>query len=157
MRSLVLAVCVIAALASPSPAKEKDREKDALPFKPLQGAFFALSVPNLAESVQWYREKLGLSVVLEVPGVPQVTALEGGGLLVELLYDPSARPGPAQPERLHGVYKAGFFVKDFDSTVDELRARGVTIAFGPFPAHDAQPANVLILDNAGNLIQIFGD
>src|SRR4249920_492482 len=62
MRSLVLAVCVIAALASPSPAKEKDREKDALPFKPLQGAFFALSVPNLAESVQWYREKLGLSV-----------------------------------------------------------------------------------------------
>lgn len=55
------------------------------------------------------------------------------------------------------VFKAGFLVKDFDSAVDELRARGVTIAFGPFPAQNGQRANVLIRDNAGNLIQIFGD
>jgi catechol 2,3-dioxygenase-like lactoylglutathione lyase family enzyme len=157
MKPLVLALCVIAALASPTPAKEKDPGKDAVPFKPVQGAFFAVSVPNMAESVQWYREKLGLSVVLEAPGGTQVTALEGGGLFVELLYDPAARPGPTPPETLHGVYKAGFFVKDFDTTVQELRARGVAIAFGPFPAHDGQRANVLIRDNAGNLIQIFGD
>src|SRR5262245_43534872 len=105
MRLLVLAVCLIAAVSTSSPAKDKDREKDALPFKPAQGAFFAVSVPNLSESVQWYREKLGLSVTLEVPGAPSVTVLQGGGLHVELLHDPAARPGPTPPETLHGVYK----------------------------------------------------
>ena len=48
-------------------------------------------------------------------------------------------------------------MKGFDSVVSQLRARGVEIAFGPFPARENQRANVLIRDNAGNLIQIFAD
>src|SRR5262245_251309 len=147
-----LVLCFLVSL--PSHAQAKDH---ALPFKPVTGAFFALSVPNLAESVQWYREKMGLSVILENHGVPEVTVLEGGGLTVELVRIPSAQPGPAQRELTHGVYKAGFVVKDFETTVQELRTRGVTIAFGPFPPQANQRANVLIRDNSGNLIQIFGD
>ena len=53
--------------------------------------------------------------------------------------------------------EAGFVVKDFDSAVNKLRTRGVAIAFGPFPAQNGQRANVLIRDNAGNLIQVLGD
>lgn len=158
MKSMLLIVCLASALAAPSQATEKPQ-----PFKTLTGGFLALSVPNMAESVQWYSEKLGLSVVFEARGGIDVTALEGGGLLVELIRDPAARsrsaacPGVSRPELVHGIFKAGFMVKDLGKTVEELGARGIPIAFGPFPARDGQRANLLIRDNAGNLIQIFGD
>ena len=153
MSPFVLTLCLAVALATPPQAKPH-----SLAFKAVTGAFFALSVPNLAESVQWYSDKLGLAVVFQTSsGGTEVTVMEGGGLTVELIRDPAAQPGPARPELLHGVYKAGFLVKHFDTTVEELRARGVTIAFGPFTATDQQRANVLIRDNAGNLIQIFGE
>ena len=32
----------------------------------------------------------------------------------------------------------------------------MSIAFGPFPARPNQRANMIVKDNAGNLIQIFG-
>src|SRR4029453_13001250 len=140
MKSFSLAVCLVSALAATSEATERPQ-----PFKALTGAFFAVSVPNMAESVQWYADKLGLAVVLEAPGGVEVTVLEGGNLIVELIHDPSARAGgEARPELRHGFYKAAFFVKDFQRTVDELRARGVPIAFGPFPAQGNQRANVII-------------
>lgn len=152
MRGFILAVCLVAALSARSEAKSH-----AQPFKAPTGAFFALSVQNMAESVQWYSEKLGLSVVFEVRGGVDVTVLEGEGLIVELIRDPAARPAiVARPELLYGVFKAGFLVKDFEDTVQELRARGVQIAFGPFPARDNQRANVIVRDNEGNLLQIFG-
>ena len=47
-------------------------------------------------------------------------------------------------------------VADLDATVAFLRARNVPIAFGPFPATTEQPANLIIADNAGNLIQFVG-
>jgi len=153
MKSFILTICLVAALVSQSESKERPQ-----PFKALTGAFLAVSVQNIAESTRWYSEKLGLSVVFEAHDGIDVTVLEGGGLLVELMRDPSAQPpNVSRPELAHGIFKAGFFVKDFESTVKELPARGVPIAFGPFPAHDNQRANLIIRDNAGNLIQIFGD
>ena len=152
MKPFALVACLLVAVASPSAAKDH-----ALPFKPVTGAFFALSVPNMAESVQWYQEKLGLKVVMEVKTGPEVTVLEGGGLIVELIRVPDSRPRPEPSVSTLGVFKAGFLVKEYDSAVAELRARGVTIAFGPFPAQNGQRANVLIRDNAGNLIQLFAD
>jgi len=152
MKSLVLAVCLL--VAAPLSGATKNPKP---PFKPITGAFFGVSVPNMAESVRWYSEKLGLAPVFTASGSPEVTVLEGGGLTVELIHQAAAQPGPTQPDLQHGVFKAGFLVRDFDSTMAELRARGVTIAFGPFPAQNGQRANVLIQDNAGNLIQIFSD
>ena len=128
------------------------------------GAFFALSVADMASSVAWYENALGLDVVMEQrQGGFAVTALAGGGLTVELVQIDGARPlpvaapGVTDPQMIHGVWKAGFFVHDFDRTIEELRARGVTIAFGPFPANGNQKANAIIRDNAGNLLQVFGD
>ena len=56
------------------------------PFR-ANGAFFALSVPDVAASARWYREKLGLRVILDPPKANGAKAviLEGGGLLVELI------------------------------------------------------------------------
>jgi catechol 2,3-dioxygenase-like lactoylglutathione lyase family enzyme len=133
------------------------------PLSADHGAFFALSVPDLAASTRWYAEKLGLRVTMRVPrqGGVAVTVLEGVGLTVELLQLDAARPrDPAsssarEPQLTHGIFKVGFVVDDFDATIARLRARGVEIAYGPFPPREGQRANAIIRDNAGNLIQLF--
>jgi hypothetical protein len=133
------------------------RPTDDRPFK-TSGSFFALSVADLGASVNWYRNAFALEVLMEVPkqnGVA-VTVLEGDGLIVELLQDDRARPGP-DPFLVHGLVKAGIVVKDFERTLAALRERGVTIAFGPCPANGKQKANLLIRDNSGNLLQILGE
>ena len=152
MKTFLLSLLTLTLVAAPLQAAEHDR-----PLKGLTGAFFALSVANLEESSRWYREKLGLDVVLQVDQGTAVTVLEGEGLTVELIHDPAAHPASGQPGSIHGLFKAGFVVKDLDKTLEALRARGVEVAFGPFPAKDGQRANAIVRDNAGNLIQIFGN
>ena len=78
----------------PLQAAEHDR-----PLKSVTGAFFALSVANMEESSRWYAEKLGLDVVLQVTQGTAVTVLEGEGLTVELIADPTARPANGSPGR----------------------------------------------------------
>jgi catechol 2,3-dioxygenase-like lactoylglutathione lyase family enzyme len=137
----------------------------AAPVLEAQGAFFALSVADARAGAKWYQEKLGLTIVMDSPkqGRHTVIALEGGGLIVELIQDDDAVPlasaAPATKGNgflVHGVVKAGVIVSDFDGTLAKLRERGVTLAFGPFPAKGNQRANFAIKDNAGNLIQFFG-
>jgi catechol 2,3-dioxygenase-like lactoylglutathione lyase family enzyme len=128
------------------------------------GAFFGLSVPDLEASIRWYSEKLGLRITLRPPAHEgtEVALLEGGGLMVELIRRADAVPlGQVAPQLganyvVHGYFKAGVVVDDFEATLAVLRSRGVEIAMGPFPARPGQRANVLVRDNAGNLIQFFG-
>ena len=129
------------------------------------GAFFAISVPEIAASTRWYSENLGLRVTMEVPRTslqPAVTVLEGRGLIVELIQNDNAVPvataAPAirDPNLFHGLLKAGFIVEDFDATVALFRKNKVDITFGPYPSRSNQRANVIVKDNAGNLIQVLG-
>lgn len=85
------------------------------------------------------------------------TTLESNGLIVELIQNQDAQAVGARGElAVHGMFKAGVIVKDFDQTVAFLKSRGVEIVAGPFPARPDRRANVLVKDNAGNLIQFFG-
>ena len=120
------------------------------------GSFFALSVPDLDASAKWYTEKLGLHVVMQVPrqNKTAVTVLEGGGLIVELIQHDDARPS-GDPLLVHGVFKVGIVVEDYVSLLELLRARRVEIVLGPFPARDGQRPNLIVRDNAGNLLQFF--
>jgi catechol 2,3-dioxygenase-like lactoylglutathione lyase family enzyme len=128
------------------------------------GAFFALSVADLNASARWYSDKLGLKVVTQTPRHDKAAAvvLEGEGLIVELIHHDDAVPlGKAAPGvksniEVHGLVKAGVIVPDFDRTLAILKERRVDIAFGPYPARQDQRANVIIRDNEGNLIQLFG-
>ena len=130
----------------------------------VNGAFFALSVADLDASVKWYTDKLGLKVTMRPPKQSQsaVAILEGGGLIVELIQHDDAVSlakvlGAAKPSHLvHGISKVGVMVDDFDGTLAALKARGVEIFLGPYPARNGQRANVIVKDNAGNLIQLFG-
>jgi catechol 2,3-dioxygenase-like lactoylglutathione lyase family enzyme len=132
------------------------------PFGAVGGSFFALSVADLDLSTKWYVEKFGLAVKMEIPKNNGVAGaiLEGGGLTVELNRRDDAIPlsqtGVTTAERVHGVYKVGFTVDQFDATVANLRSRGVEVVLGPFPASSTQRANVIVKDNAGTLLQLFG-
>jgi catechol 2,3-dioxygenase-like lactoylglutathione lyase family enzyme len=134
------------------------------PAQTSAGAFFALSVADARASARWYSEKLGLAVVMEGPKHDKVAVivLEGAGLIVELIQNDDAVPlttaAPAVKDRMlvHGMVKAGAIVSDFDGMLAKFKERSVPIAFGPYPAREGQRANVIIRDNAGNLIQFFG-
>jgi catechol 2,3-dioxygenase-like lactoylglutathione lyase family enzyme len=156
----VLGVLTLPAAARSAPATTPP----PAPAAAVTGAFFALSVADLGASARWYSERLGLKVVMESPKHDKsaVVVLEGGGLIVELIQNDDAVPlstaAPAVKSNMlvHGLVKAGVIVADFDKTLALLKERGVRIAFGPYPARGTQRANVIVEDNAGNLIQFFG-
>jgi catechol 2,3-dioxygenase-like lactoylglutathione lyase family enzyme len=133
----------------------------AIPFA-AHGAFVGISVPDVQASVRWYSETLGLRVVLRPPRdeSAEVVVLEGGGLIVELMQLRDAKPpgsvGVTREELVHGIFKAGVIVQDFDALLAAFKARDVPIAYGPYPATESQRANVIIRDNAGNLLQFLG-
>ncbi len=123
------------------------------------GTFVALSVPDLEASARWYEQSFALKRVMTVPrtgAIAGVIALEGPGLLVELIQHDSARVATERPELTHGIAKAGFMVDDFDETIAMLKARGVTFFAGPYPARPGRRANAMFRDNAGNVWQLFG-
>ncbi len=130
------------------------------------GTFFGLSVDDMEASTRWYREKLGLLVIMQAARTDETrsaaTVLQGGGLTVELVKHDEAvplrnfLPAPRGSLYVHGIFKVGVVVEDFDATIAALRAREVAIPIGPFPKRGDQPANAMIRDNAGNYIQIFG-
>ena len=154
------------ATATPLPLPSMTSTTDATeqPLITTTGAFFALSVADVNASAEWYSEKLGLKIVMQPPKTDQSTVivLEGGGLIVELIQLDDALPlsevAPSIDNNMlvHGIVKVGVIVEDFDKTVEILKERNVSIAFGPFPATAEQRANLIIRDNAGNLIQFFG-
>lgn len=129
------------------------------PFAGATGGFIALSVPDVEASARWYSEKLGLRLVMRIPRMDKIVggaALEGGGILLELIQREDAKPGTALAELTHGIVKAGILVADFERAVAGLRARGVVFFAGPYPARPGQRANVMFKDNAGNMLQVLG-
>ncbi len=161
MKAICFVVCLAISVAAHGQAAESENQPA---FKSVSGAFFALSVADMEASAGWYSEKLGLKPVMVVPKRDKiaVTVLEGGGLIVELIQHDDAvalkkaAPGVSDPQMIHGVFKVGLVVEDFDQTLSQMKVRGAEIAYGPFPARDKQMKNVLIRDNSGNLIQFFG-
>ena len=160
MRHLLLLLALPVTLRAQAPASVRRAAavSDTAPaLGEVRGAFWALSVADLAASTRWYSETLGLRVTLRMPpsNGAAVTVLEGGGLTVELLQLEGAAARVEGPERTLGYFKAGVVVEDLTRTLATLRARGAEVAMGPFPARDGQRANAIIRDNAGNLLQLF--
>ncbi len=154
--------CLLLAVLIQAPAATQSGQPDSTRVLAVTGAFFALSVADISASARWYSETLGLRVVMQAPKHDNAaaTVLRGGGLTVELVHHDEARPfsgaapGTKGPLFVHGIFKVGVVVDNYAEALATLRARHVEIAVGPFPARGDQPANVIIKDNAGNLIQI---
>lgn len=145
-----------AAVSAPAPAAMTDaRDRHAAPT----ATFVALSVPDLEASARWYETTFALERIMTVPrtgAMAGVIALEGSGLLVELIQLDSARAATERPELTHGVAKVGFIVDDFDGLIATLRSRGVEFFAGPYAPRPGMRANAMFRDNAGNVWQVMG-
>lgn len=156
MRKILLLLCLLPAAAF------AQSTQPTVAFQ-TSGAFIALSVEDLEASTNWYVEKLGLRVVKRPPPHEGTTVaiLEGGGLIVELIDHPAAKSLNAAANishnfLVHGIFKSGIIVTNYDAVLATLRERGIPIAMGPFPAQDGLRANFIIRDNSGNFLQFFG-
>jgi catechol 2,3-dioxygenase-like lactoylglutathione lyase family enzyme len=136
-----------------------------IPFNCATGTFVAISVQDLDSSTSWYAEKLGLSVLKQATAKDKsaaVAVLQGGGFTVELVWFASALPLSKITSELkgnhevYGMFKSGLCVRDLDSTYEQLKSRGVTMAFEPFFDPSMQCRMFAIRDNGGNILQFFG-
>lgn len=158
------AMCLLVAVLLPLVCSAQSTANNDIAVKAV-GGFIALSVADIKASTQWYMDKFGLKVMEQHPRTAEqkaaVAILEGPGLIVELIEYADAvplakaAPGIKGNIYVHGIFKTGIIVEDYEKTVATLKSRGVEIAYGPFTAKDNQRANVIIKDNAGNLIQLF--
>jgi catechol 2,3-dioxygenase-like lactoylglutathione lyase family enzyme len=129
------------------------------PFNAVAGTLVAISVSSIDSSTRWYKDKLGLKVIMELPKTATrnaTTVLEGNGLLVELQEHVGAAAVNHSPSARQGIFKYGIFVTDYDATLAAIRARNIPIVIGPFPKRADQPANFIIRDNSGTAIQFLG-
>ena len=109
----------------------------------------AITCSDFAASLDFYHNKLGLEIVLELEipddlaqdvglaptGFRQVR-LQAGNTLIKLMDIESPPPAPA------GVFSAGvrwltFFVEDIQATVENLKQNGVEFLSEPISAPDA--------------------
>lgn len=121
----------------------------------------AISVPDLEESIRWYEEKFGFTVLdrSEIPGADiKVAHLQGVGFVLEIFEAAGAAPLPEDrkyPNRdlkTHGNKHFSFGVRDAQKASKALEAMGVEIAM---IAEVDGTYGVFIRDNTGNLIEIF--
>lgn len=97
-----------------------------------------LFASNVVASAHWYRDKLGAEVVesRQSDGEPRVDLLLGG-LTIHVADGPRVEKALGQalaaaPTEMHyGLNHFGLRVRNVDEAVDDLRAKGVTVTFGP--------------------------
>ena len=125
----------------------------------------AITCSNFAASLDFYHNKLGFEIVLdlEIPddlardvglaptGFRQVR-LKAGNTLIKLMDIESPPPAPAD-EFSAGVRWLTFFVEDIQQTVKDLKQNGVEFLSEPISAPDA-PGVVCALDPDGILIEL---
>lgn len=122
---------------------------------------FAISVADMEESIRWYNEKFGFTVIdrSEIPGEGvKVAHMQGVGFILEIFCAPHSNPLPPERRepnldfRTQGNKHISFGVKDGRKTKADMEAMGIDIAF---EAEVDGTYGVFIRDNTGNLIEIF--
>ncbi len=122
---------------------------------------FAISVADLEETLQWYGDIFGFTIIdrsiIPGPGI-KVAHMQGVGFILEVFEAPGAAPLPEDrriPNRdllTHGNKHMSFGVPDGRKAKQELEDLGVEIAM---VAEVDGTYGVFIRDNTGNLIEIF--
>lgn len=122
-----------------------------------------ISVPNLEQSIAWYKKMLGFEVVSRMSGATNdamlVALIKRGNCHIELFQVPGAKPlpeyrrDPSADLRVHGLSQFAFQVADTHAVVKELKAKGAEIAMGPVDA--AGVVFAFVRDNAGNCFEVI--
>lgn len=126
------------------------------------GAFYAISVQNLDDSIAWYTTHLGFELCSQAENDQRRGALlERPGALLELAEFDGAvsrtalKPG-LESHLIHGIFKLGFVANDLDKTYAVLSEAGVEVFFPIVTASDGR-RTFGVLDPDGNIVQFFGD
>ena len=88
--------------------------------------YVMVMVSDMARSVQFYRDKLGISIKSESPDWTEfetgstVLALHGGG-----------KPSASSKEPAAGTASIGFYVSNLDEKYNELKGKGVVFIMPP--------------------------
>jgi len=121
----------------------------------------AISVPNLEETICWYEEKLGFSLIRRsvIPGLNvKVAHMQGVEFILEIFEAEKSAPLPEDrryPNRdllTHGHKHFAVGVKDARKAAKDLEAMGVEIVM---VAEVDDTYGVFVRDNSGNLIEVF--
>ncbi len=122
---------------------------------------FAISVADLEETIRWYSDIFGFTVIdrSEIPDAGiRVSHMQGTGMILEIFEAaesaplPEERRIPNQDLLTQGNKHISFGVPDGPKAKAELEALGVEIAM---VAEVDGTYGVFIRDNTGNLIEIF--
>ena len=120
---------------------------DEAHFKLTKIGVVMLGVQDLARSAAFYRDTLGLSVQMEIPGF---TFLDGGGVTLALSQPLARATGQAA-----GATEVVFSVEDVTAAYEALRANGVTFTQAPRNVVGSNWA-ANFQDPDGHRLSIFG-
>ncbi len=120
---------------------------DEAHFKLTKIGVVMLGVQDLARSAAFYRDTLGLSVQMEIPGF---TFLDGGGVTLALSQPLARATGQAA-----GATEVVFSVEDVTAAYEALRANGVTFTQAPRNVAGSNWA-ANFQDPDGHRLSIFG-
>lgn len=122
-----------------------------------------ISVPDLEESIAWYRKMLGFEVVrrMEKAENPEMVfaLLQRGDCYIELFQVVGSRPmpeyrrDPTADLYVHGTKHIAFRVEDARAAAESLQAKGAEIAMGP--VENPRAVFVFIRDNSGNTFELI--
>ena len=130
-------------------------------FPVTNGSFYAISVSDLDQAVDWYSKHLGFKVVSKGGNAERSGALlVRDGATLELASFKQAQSLEAlqaglESYHIYGIFKIGFSTDHLDQTYQALKSQGVEIFF-----EIVEGANGLrmfgIKDLDGNIIQFVG-
>jgi methylmalonyl-CoA/ethylmalonyl-CoA epimerase len=120
-----------------------------------------ISVPNVEESIAWYKKMLGFDVVTRMNQGSGMTVghIRRGNCYIELFQVADAKPlpeyrrDPSADLRVHGLAHFAFQVADVFAAVKALKAKGAEIAMEPVDTPDV--AFAFVRDNAGNTFELI--
>jgi methylmalonyl-CoA/ethylmalonyl-CoA epimerase len=120
-----------------------------------------ISVPNMEESIAWYRKMLGFEEVTRIKQGNEMVVghIKRGNCYIELFQVagakslPEYRRDPSADLRVLGTVHMAFQVADVQAAVKELRAKGAEIAMEPVDSPGVVFA--FIRDNAGNCFELI--
>lgn len=107
-------------------------------------------VNDMAESLKFYTEIMGLSISRQFKSKPnvEISFLKAGGIEYELIFDPQKTP------IAHGDnVSVGFKVPSLAKKIEELKAKGITQIIGPINPNP-NVSFIFIKDPNGFTLQI---
>lgn len=121
-----------------------------------------ISFANMQESIEWYEKMLGFELLFR-KNVDmlnsEIAFLKTGDFEIELFRHhntlplPSERREPNEDIQTQGIKHVCYEVEDITALLNDLRAKGADVVFGPMQIKDTLVG--FIRDNTGNLIEFM--